>query len=479
VSDFNDKGKDKCGVVGIYNVPNAAEYAYLGLHALQHRGQESAGIVVTDGQKVRSRKGMGLLSQVFSADDIGRLAGNIGIGHVRYSTTGSSKPQNTQPLVMDYSEGLLVVAHNGNLINAKQLRDEYEAYGSIFQTSTDSEVVVHLMAKPSHVAKPNNIAHCLGHHIKGAYSFIFMTKKKLIAVRDPNGFRPLCLGRIGEGYVVASETCAFDQMGADFIREIEPGEAITIDETGLHTEYIVPKEAIKPSHCIFEQVYFARPDSNIFGENVHLVRKRLGENLAKESPVEADLVSSIPTSGDSAAIGYSEASGVPLDRALIRNHYVGRTFLQPVQSERKRAVQLKHNAVKDVIRGKRIVLVDDSLIRGTTLKGLVAMLRECGAKEVHMRITCPPNCHPCYYGIDFPTREELIAANFTVPEIEEKLDLDSLRYLSLDGLLNSVSLPRENYCVACFNGDYPLLPESGMSDKYRMGVGEELLEEMA
>ncbi|MFW5856551.1 MAG: amidophosphoribosyltransferase [Planctomycetota bacterium] len=473
--------REACGIVGVYNVPEAAAMTYLGLHALQHRGQESAGIVTSDGRNIRSRKGMGLLSGIFSTEDIRRLPGHAGIGHVRYSTAGGSKPQNTQPLVMEYSEGLIAIAHNGNLTNAKQIRDEYEAYGSIFQTSTDSEVVVHLMAKPTHVAKRNNIGHCLGSHIKGAYSFLFMTRTKLMAARDPQGFRPLCLGRKGEGYILASETCAFDQMGARFEREVEPGEFVIIDEQGLRSESFVPEDLIRPAHCIFEHVYFARPDSTIFGDNVHLVRKRLGVNLAREHPADADVVVPVPDGGNSAAIGYAQASGIPLDRGLIRNHYVGRTFLNPVQSGRDRAVHLKHNVVKDVVRGKRVVLVDDSLVRGTTMKRLVRAVRDGGASEVHLRISCPPNAYPCYYGVDFPTRGELIAANSSREEIERALQVESLRYISIEGLLDATSGPSGNYCTACFSGKYPLPASEELGNKMRMEAeGEGLvLEETA
>jgi amidophosphoribosyltransferase len=468
-----------CGVFGIFGHPEAANLAYLGLHALQHRGQESAGIVVSDGEKIRSRKGMGLLSAVFDEEDIGRLQGHVGIGHVRYSTTGASKPQNTQPLVMEFSEGLLAIAHNGNLTNAEEIRDEYEAYGSIFQTSTDSEVVVHLMAKPAHVARPDNIAHCLGKHIKGAYSFVFMNNHRLIAVRDPQGFRPLSLARLDDGYMVASETCAFDQAGATFIREIEPGEIITIDESGVRSDTIVPEDQIRPAHCIFEHVYFARPDSYLFGDNVHAVRRRLGENLAREHGADADVVVAVPDGGNSAAMGYAHASGIPLDRGLIRNHYVGRTFLNPVQEGRDRAVILKHNVVKEVVRGRRVVLVDDSLVRGTTMRRLVSAVREAGAAEVHLRISCPPNKFPCYYGVDFPTRDELIAATHTREEIERALQVESLRYISIEGMLSAARIPSDQFCAACFSGTYPLPTNDRMENKYRLGAQQALLEELA
>lgn len=454
-----------CGIAGVYGVQDASSVVWMALHSLQHRGQESAGIVCSDGTNVRSRKGMGLLAQAIPSQELMNLPGHVSIGHVRYSTTGSSKPQNIQPLVVDYSEGLIALAHNGNLVNARTLRDEYEAWGSIFQTSTDSEVLVHLMAKPSHVAKPNNIGHCLN-HITGSYCFIFMREDELIAARDPQGFRPLCIGKLDRGYIVASESVAFDLVGAQFIREVEPGEMITIDRTGVRSEFFAPKESIKPSHCIFEHIYFARPDSNIFGENVHKLRYRFGEIMAEESPVEADLVAAIPDSGYSAAMGYSYKAGLPMDRAFVRNHYVGRTFLAPVQKQRARAVNMKHNVVKDVVKGKRVILVDDSLIRGTTTTNLVRSLREAGAKEIHMRISCPPNIYPCFYGIDFPTREELLAANHTIVEMEKLLGVDTLRYLSLDGMLGAVSKPGSEFCTACFTGEYPVEVIDDMQNKY-------------
>ena len=359
---------------GVYNVPGAAAKTYLGLFALQHRGQESAGIVVSDGKKIDSRKGMGLVTEVFSKRDLDALEGHIAVGHVRYSTTGSSRPQNIQPLVVDYSNGLVAVAHNGNLVNARTLRDEYEAYGSIFQTSTDSEIIVHLMARPENVGRKDQLAHSLN-LIKGAYSFLFMTRDKLIGARDPQGFRPLILGRmqaegnlgsIGEGYVLCSETCALDQVGAEFVREIEPGEIVTIDAEGLHSSIFADKEEIKPAHCIFEHVYFARPDSMIFGDDVHKVRIRLGEKLAEEHPAKADVVFAVPDSGNAGAIGYARKSGIPLDMGFIRNHYVGRSFIKPNQDERENVVAMKFNVVRSAVRGKRVVVVEDSLIRGTT-----------------------------------------------------------------------------------------------------------------
>ena len=456
-----------CGVAGVYGIEDAGQVTWLALHALQHRGQESAGIVTTDGKKMRSIKGMGLLANAVPTDRLHELTGHAAVGHVRYSTSGASKVQNIQPLVIDYSEGRLALAHNGNLVNARLLRDEYEAWGSIFQTSTDSEILVHLMAKPSHVGKANNLGHCLN-HISGAYCFVIMRKDALIAARDPQGFHPLCLGRIDNGYMVASETVAFDIVGAKFLREIEPGEMITIDKNGLRSIRFAPDEKIHPAHCIFEHIYFARPDSMIFGESVHKVRYRLGINLAKETHVDADIVSAIPDSGWSAAMGYAYEAGMHLDRSFIRNHYIGRTFLAPEQQQRARAVGLKHNVIADVVRGKRLILIDDSLIRGTTTIRLVKRLKECGAKEVHLRISCPPNMYPCFYGIDFPTRAELLAANHTIPDMEKILGVDTLRYVSMEGMMSAVSLPPDHYCCACFNGKYPVKVEDDLANKYGM-----------
>lgn len=464
---MSSEKREYCGVVGVYGIKDASVLAWLGLHALQHRGQESAGIVASDGNKIRSRKGMGLLPQAVPSAELQNLPGHLAIGHVRYSTTGASKPQNIQPLVFDYSEGLIAIAHNGNLINARSLRDEYEAHGSIFQTSTDSEVIVHIMAKPDNVARSNNIGYCLN-HVKGAYCFLFMRKNQLVAARDPQGFRPLSIARLDDGYVVASETVVFDLIGAEFIREVEPGEMITIDENGMQSEFFAPEEERKRKHCIFEHIYFARPDSQIFGDNVHQVRVRHGRRLAQESHVDADIVVAVPDGGYSAAVGYCQESGVPLERGLIRNHYVGRTFLLPVQKQRVRAVSMKHNVVKAVVSGKRVVLIDDSLVRGTTIKGIVQALRKAGAEEVHMRVACPPNCNPCFYGIDFPTRGELLAANYTIEQMESEIGVDTLRYLTVEGMLGGVSLPPENYCSACFTGKYPLEVIDEMEDKFSM-----------
>lgn len=467
-----------CGLFGIYNAPDAAARAFLGLFALQHRGQESAGIAVSDGKQVRFKKAMGLVSEVIQTSDIQDLPGHIAIAHVRYSTTGASRSANIQPLVIEYSRGPIAVAHNGNLVNARTLHDEYEAYGSIFQTTTDSEIVVHLLARPEHSSRADGIAQSL-RQLKGAFSFLFMTRNSLIGARDPQGFRPLVLGRIvapgqlgtiGEGHVLASETCALDMVGAEFVREIEPGEIVTINSSGVHSSRFVPKVDIRPAHCLFEHVYFARPDSTIFGDNVHQVRVRLGEQLAREYPVEADVVISVPDSGRSAALGYSRQSGIPYDMGFIRSHYVGRSFIKPQQIERERVVGLKFNVIKPVVQGKRVVVVEDSLIRGTTFRRMARLLRAAGVKEIHLRITCPPTKHPCYYGIDFPDRDQLVAARLDLEGIRTYIGVDTLGYLSIKGLLSSVSLPITHYCTACWSGSYPVPPVDKM-DKMGMEGG--------
>ncbi len=446
--------KDKCGVFGIYGHADAPYLAYLGLYALQHRGEESAGIVVSDGKKMKAHRSMGHVQDVFDGNVLDTLKGDRAIGHVRYSTTGSSNLKNAQPIVVDYSRGEIALGHNGNLVNADILRSELEAYGSIFQTTTDSEIIVHLMAKPSLRNVEEGVVEALS-RVRGAYSLVFLTNQFLIAARDPQGFRPLWLGQLGNSYVVASETCAFDIMDAKIVREIEPGEVLFISDKGLRSVRI-PSDDNKHAHCIFEHVYFSRPDSKVFGESVHQVRVKLGKQLAIESPVDADLVIPVPDSGNSAALGYSQQSGIPLEVGIIRNHYVGRTFIQPTQGIRDFKVRVKFNLVKEVLQGKRVIIVDDSIVRGTTSKMRVKTLRQAGAKEVHLRISCPPHKHPCAYGIDFPTREELIANRYTTEELKKYLDCDSIGYLSLEGMLKGVSFPKENYCTACWSGKYPI-----------------------
>ena len=460
--------REACGVFGIYGYDGAARQAYLGLYSLQHRGEESAGIVVSDDRRIQSKRGMGHLGEVISDEDIEHLPGHMAIGHVRYSTTGSPKPQNIQPLVVEYSKGLVAVAHNGTLTNARHLRQYYERRGSIFQTSTDSEILVHLMADPDHLGRPDHVAHCLS-HLEGAFSLLLMTKTRLIAARDRHGFRPLSLGELRCSPVLASETCAFDLLGARYVREIEPGEMVTIDQRGLHSEPFCGPDEVRRAHCIFEHVYFARPDSRVFGDTCHLVRQRLGERLAVEQPVEADVVVAVPDSGIAAALGYARASGIPYDYGFIRNHYVGRTFIQPAQSRRGLDVRIKLNAIADVVRGKRVVVVDDSIVRGNTSRTRLGMLRDAGAREIHLRISSPPIRHPCYFGIDFPTAAELAAHERSVEEIRQMIGVDTLGYLSVDGLLSAVSGPPEHYCTACFTGSYPCeVPEP--VDKFALEV---------
>ncbi|MBA3015146.1 MAG: amidophosphoribosyltransferase [Proteobacteria bacterium] len=449
--------KEECGVCGIFGHPDAAKLTYFGLYALQHRGQESAGIVSSDGVKVHEYKAMGLVPEVFSETILGRLHGNMALGHVRYSTTGGSSVINAQPFTASHQGGTIAIAHNGNLVNTKELRDELEAAGAIFQSSTDSEVVVHLLAHNSALGLEQSIQKTFT-RVSGAYSILLMTKTQLIAIRDPYGFRPLCLGQLNSGgYVVASETCALDLIEAKYIRDIEPGEILIIDKNGLRTISTPPLH--KPRFCIFEQVYFARPDSDIFGLNVYSSRKKMGAILAREAKIDADFVMPFPDSGNYAALGYSQASGLPLEMGMIRNHYIGRTFIQPTQSMRDFSVRVKLNPVRSFLEGKRVIIMEDSIIRGTTGRSRVQSLRNAGAKEVHMLISCPPTRYPCFYGIDFPTGGQLIAANNTVEEIRKSLDLDSLQYLSIEGLVEATGMPKDTFCLACFNNDYPVPPD--------------------
>ena len=432
--------------------------AFFGLFALQHRGQESAGIATADGCQVRSHKGMGLASEVFHEEILATLPGTSAIGHVRYSTTGSSVISNAQPFLVHHADEYYALAHNGNLINAAKLRTELEERGSIFQSTMDSEVIVHLMAPHLKAGLEVALKEALA-RVEGAYSIVMLTRDRIVAIRDPRGFRPLSLGRLNGGWVVASETCAFDLVGAKYIRDVKPGEIIIIDETGLHS--LMPFAAERPAHCIFELIYFARPDSQIFGQNVYLCRKRLGRELARECRPDADFVMPFPDSGNYAALGYAEESKLPFEMGMIRNHYVGRTFIQPSQAMRDFGVRVKLNPVQPLIEGKRIVIVEDSIIRGTTSRNRVRRLRETGAKEVHMVVSCPPTRHPCPYGIDFSTQGELIASEKEETEIAAFIGLDSLHYLTLDGMVRATGMPRENYCLACYSGDYPLpLPAS-------------------
>ncbi len=444
-----------CGVMGAYGIPSAGEYIFNGLYSLQHRGQESAGIALSDGRKIQSLKGLGLLSEAIDPQDLKKIAGHIGIGHVRYSTTGAKRIQNIQPLVIEYSQGIVAIAHNGNLTNAQKLRNEFEANGSIFQTSTDSEIIVHLLAEPRHIEAEKPLAAALK-HVQGAFSAVMLDARNLYAMRDPYGWRPLSIGKLGEGYLVASETCAFDLLGAKFIRDVEPGEIVKINENGLHSTFFEEPNSHPKAQCIFEHIYFARPDSILFGETVHEVRVRLGERLAEDSPAEADAVISVPHSGDPAALGFSRQSGIPLEQGFISNRYVGRTFITPTQQSRADRVELKLNVVKEVVNGKRLIVVDDSIVRGTTCKGRLNMLREKGAKELHMRVSAPPIIHPCFFGVDFPTHDELIASKKSIEEIRDFLGVDSLAYQTTGGLLSAVNGSHNDYCLACFNGDYPI-----------------------
>lgn len=449
-----DKFTEECGVFGVFGHPEAANLTYLGLYALQHRGQEGAGIVSSDGKQLYSEKGMGLVADIFARDRIARLPGDMAIGHNRYSTTGVSHVKNVQPILVNYALGSLALAHNGNLTNAGQVRDELEAYGSIFQSSTDSEVIVHLIAQARGRNFIDRILDALG-RIQGAYSILIMNPDQMVVARDPHGVRPLSLGRLDDAWVVASETCAFDLIEAEYVRDVEPGEVLIIDRKGMESMH--PFKPAEPAPCVFEFIYFSRPDSNIFGgRNVNRIRKALGAQLARETGVEADLVIPVPDSGVPAALGYAEAAGIPFDFGLIRNHYVGRTFIEPQQSIRHFGVKIKLNAVRDLLEGKRVVVVDDSIVRGTTSKKIVKMIRAAGAKEVHLRISSPPTSFPCYYGIDTPSRHELIASSHSLKEICKYVTADTLGYLSVEGMLKVIPDAHTGFCTACFDGNYPI-----------------------
>lgn len=451
-----------CGIFGIYPHKDAAKLTYLGLYALQHRGEESAGILTYDGKKVRSHINMGLVNDVFDEKAIKSLRGNLAVGHIRYSTTGASVPKNVQPFFVTHKKGYIVIAHNGNLTNTHSLRNVMEAKGSIFQTTMDSEIIAHLLAGTEKKKYKQAVAWALS-KLEGAYSLVLMLNDVLIGARDPNGFRPLCIGKLDGVFVLASETCALDLIQAEYVRDVEPGEIVFITKSGLQSikpfvekkYYPLMKEQSKHSLCIFEYIYFARPDSSIFGKNVYLTRKRLGRQLAREYPVNCDLVMPIPDSGNYAALGFAQESKIPFEFGMIRNHYIGRTFIQPSQFIRDFRVKIKLNPVKDVLKNKRIVVVEDSIVRATTSRIRVKTLREAGAKEVHMRVSCPPLKFPCFYGIDFPTKKELIASSRTISKIRDFIGLDSLKYLSLEGMLKSMPLPEEEFCAACFTGEYP------------------------
>jgi len=454
--------KEYCGVVGIYGHKDAARLAYLALYALQHRGEESSGIVSFDHKKVHSHKGMGLIGNVFDENSLKKLKGTMAIGHVRYSTTGSSTVKNVQPLLVDHKKGFIAVAHNGNLTNSVELRNELEDSGSILQTTMDSELIIHFLVKDQKNNYREKMLPIVS-KMEGAYSFVLMINDAIYAIRDPYGFRPLCIGKVDGAYIVASETCALDMIQASYVRDVEPGEIVIISKDGLTS--IKSPEPHRHAFCIFEYIYFSRPDSNIFTKSVYLTRKNLGRMLAKEHPADADIVMPIPDSGTYAALGYAEESHIPLEMAFVRNHYIGRTFIQPSQVIRDFKVKVKLNPIRDVLKGKRVAIVEDSIVRGTTSRGRVRALRQAGALEVHMRVSCPPLISPCFYGIDFPTKKELIASKRTVEEIQQFIGVDSLKYLSLEGMLNSMMLPRDEFCVACFTGDYPTKICKGPSKK--------------
>ncbi len=457
--------KHYCGVFGVYGHPNAAELTYYGLYALQHRGQESAGIVACDGRQFRDYKRMGLVSQIFNGEVLHSLVGSMAVGHTRYSTTGSSHLRNAQPLTGTGKRGQMAVAHNGNLTNAARLREELEDQGTVFTTTVDSEIILHLLSQPALGGGENNLVQTV-RRIEGAYSLVIMTERELIGVRDPHGFRPLCLGKTGDGWVLASETCALDLISAKYVRDIEPGEIVIIDKEGVKSIQAFPDHTAR-AFCIFEYVYFARPDSNIASRNVYKVRVEMGRELAREHPIKADLVAPVPDSGNCAALGYSLASGIPYEMAFVRNHYVGRSFLQPSQLIRDFDVRVKLNLITELVKDKRVIVVDDSIVRGTTCKARVNNLKEAGAREVHVLVSCPPHMNPCVYGIDFPDRSKLMAANHSVDEIRRYLNADSLGYLSEEGMVRATGLPKESFCMACYDGKYPV-PYDSMADKHIM-----------
>ena len=457
---ISDKFRDECGVVAIHQHPEAETLAYLGLHALQHRGQESAGIVSSDGMSLHIHKAMGLVADIFTEKKLSRIRGTLAIGHTRYSTTGDSALLNAQPIMVQSNKGMIALAHNGNLTNAQEIRAGMEAQGSIFQTSSDTEVIVHLIAKSREQTLPDAMADAL-RRVEGAFSLVMISPDRIFAARDPRGFRPLAMGRIlaqGDRHhdtiVFASETCAFDLVGATYEREVKPGELVIVGPEGVISRFYA--SALPQSSCIFEHVYFARPDSRIFGRSVQESREQLGRQLALEAPADADLIVPVPDSGVTAAMGYASESGIPLRFGLIRNHYVGRTFIEPQQSVRDFGVKLKLNPVRSLLEGKRVVLIDDSIVRGTTSRKIVRMIRNAGAKEVHMRISCPPTISPCFYGVDTPRKKELIAANNSVEEIRKYIGADSLAYLSLAGLKKAChDGEKTTYCTACYTGQYP------------------------
>jgi len=460
-----DEFREECGVFGIWNHPEAANVTYLGLYALQHRGQESAGIAATDGNAFHVEKAMGWVADVFSPERLKRLPGHRAIGHVRYSTAGTSTLKNAQPITAGFARGPVALAHNGNLVNAESLRVELERDGAIFQSNSDTEVILHLLARSQGATLDEQLPQALS-RVTGAYSLLMLTPEALIAIRDPYGFRPLSLGKLGESWIVASETCAMDLLEATFVRDVEPGEILFISDQGLRSmKPFPPRERL---HCVFEYVYFSRPDSILWGRNVHGVRKAMGHQLAREHPVEADIVIPVPDSGMGAALGLAEESGIPFEVGLIRNHYVGRTFIEPKQGIRHFGVKVKLNPMREILGGRRVAVVDDSIVRGTTSQKIVRMIRSAGAREVHVRISSPPIQWPCYYGIDTPTRRELIASTHHVEEIRRYLDADSLGYLSLDGMLKATGADPGQFCHACFTGGYRVGLETEESRQLRL-----------
>lgn len=455
--------KEHCGIFGIFGHPHAAELTYLGLYALQHRGQESAGIASTNGERIIEHKGMGLVDDVFDTAVLRQLDSPTAIGHIRYSTTGTSNVANAQPILVQFRGEQVALGHNGNLVNASQMRKTLESKGHIFQSTTDSEIFLHLIAERGGEFR-DGLLYAL-ERVRGAYSLVFLTRNQVVGVRDPHGFRPLWLGKLENSYVLASETCALDLIHAEYVREVEPGEIVYLDENGVTSERFAEP---KPSYCIFELIYFARADSIVFGDSVYEVRKKLGAKLAQEHPVEADMVTSVPDSANAAALGYHQESGVPLELGFIRNPYVGRSFIMPLRAVRRQVVDIKLNPVRSRVSGKRIVVVDDSIIRGTTTKEkVVNSLRRAGAKEIHLRVSCPPHRHGCCYGIDFPDPKQLIAHSQSVKQIQDYLQVDSLGYLSIEGMLGCPSSSPQHYCTACFSAEYPVEPKE-LTDKYRM-----------
>ncbi|MDG1891239.1 MAG: amidophosphoribosyltransferase [Verrucomicrobiota bacterium] len=462
----HDHPKHYCGVFGVFGHSNAAEISYYGLYALQHRGQESAGIVTCNGKDFFSHRDMGLVPQVFKGKALEGLKGENAIGHTRYSTTGASHIHNVQPLIVDCNRGKIAIAHNGNLTNAAELRDELEAGGNIFQTTVDSEIILHLLARPSRCPDANPLLDAI-RRIQGAYSLVMLTEKEMIGVRDPHGFRPLSLGKVEGKWVLSSETCAFDLIKAEFVRDVKPGEVVIIDQNGLRSIDAFPEQK-KSSFCIFEYVYFARPDSRLGGTEVYQARIEMGRQLAREHKIEADMVVPVPDSGNYAALGYSLESGIPYQMAFVRNHYVGRSFLQPSQVTRNLNVRVKLNLVSGLVEGKKVITIDDSIVRGTTSQSRIKTLKEAGAKEVHVLISCPPHQHPCVYGIDFPNRDKLLAARSSMEEIRRYLDADSIGYLSEHGMVQSTGKPHDDFCMACYNGKYPV--------PYHSSVDKEIIE---